>query len=217
MEVAAEVGRRDQAASGAGGSQFRVERHGEAVGTEQALGGIPALLIQGLEDLRLLLRAHPGHPANASVVSGPFELLQAGDAKLTMESSDRLGTDALEAQQVQDRRREFLEQCLVITDRAGLGELADLGGEILADARERQALVRRQPGDAPRFVNHGFGRVAVGADLEGVVAFDLEKVADLRQHARDCEIVHTYRSSVLRVLQVRVGATGAGATGAKGA
>ena len=59
---------------------------------------------------------------------------------------------------------------------------------------QRQPLGRRQPGHAPRLVDDRLGRVPVRADLERVLAFDLEEVADLGEDARYGEIVHVITS-----------------------
>ena len=55
------------------------------------------------------------------------------DAELAIEPGHGLGSDPLQVQQVEHRRRELLEQLLVVADRAGVDELADLRGEVLAD------------------------------------------------------------------------------------
>ena len=84
---------------------------------------------------------------------------------------------------------KLLQQFLVIGDRAGVDELADLRGEVLADAGDREPLRRGQVGEALGGVGDGLGGVAVRADLERVLALDLEKIADLGEDAGDGEVV----------------------------
>ena len=80
----------------------------------------------------------------------------------------------------------------MIGDGAGLDELADLRGEVLADAGNREPLRRRQVGDPLRSVGDRLRCVAVGADLERVLALDFEQVADLGEDTGDGQIVETH-------------------------
>jgi hypothetical protein len=61
---------------------------------------------------------------------------------------------------------------------------------IFADAWQRQPLFRRQPGDAASLVNHGLGRVAVRADLEGILALQLQQGADVGQDGGNLGFIH---------------------------
>ena len=81
-----------------------------------------------------LLRAQSFQLAHAAVAARGLELLDRLDAELGVEQRDGFGTDALEVEQVEYRRRKLLEQIPVIARLAGLGNLADLRREILADA-----------------------------------------------------------------------------------
>ena len=79
----------------------------------------------------------------------------------------------------------------MIGDGAGVDELADLRGEILADARQcRAGPPGVERGDAVGMMRDGLRGVAIRADLEGVLVLDLEQIADLGEHARDGEVVH---------------------------
>ena len=77
------------------------------------------------------------------------------------------------------------EQLLMIAAGAGVDQLADLGREILADARQLAELASssRDTASPPRADRLGGGTVC--ADLEGVFAFDLEQVGDLAEDLRD--------------------------------
>ena len=101
------------------------------------------------------------------------------------------GPDALQVEQVEDRGGNSCEQLLVVGNRAGLDELADLRGEVLADAgNARGAAAGVRSASRSASVSDGFRGVAVRANLERVLALDLEQVADLGQDAGDGEVVH---------------------------
>ena len=62
---------------GAAPAQLGVERRGQlADAAEQAAAGIAAMLLERLEDLRLLLQPHAAHPADAAVVRRLLELVE---------------------------------------------------------------------------------------------------------------------------------------------
>ena len=77
----------------------------------------------------------------------------------------------------------------MVGDGAGLDELANLGGEILADAGDREPLGRREVGDPLGGVGDRLRGVAVCADLERVLALDFEEIADFGEHTRDGQVV----------------------------
>ena len=63
-----------------------------------------------------------------------LQLLDRLDPELCVEQGNRLRADALEVEQVENRRRELLEQVAVKTSFACLGNLADFRRQVLADA-----------------------------------------------------------------------------------
>ena len=88
------------------------------------------------------------------------------------------------------------KQRLVIGDRARLDELANLGVEVLADAGNREPCRGRQVGDPLGGVGDGLRGVAIRADLERILALDLEQVADFGEHARDGEVVEAHSAGL---------------------
>ena len=100
-------------------------------------------LLEGPQDLRLLLRAHAFQRAQPAFASGRLEILERLDPELVVEQRDGLRTDALEVEQVEDGRRKLLQQILVIRDGARVDELANFRGEVLADAGQGQPIRRR--------------------------------------------------------------------------
>jgi hypothetical protein len=58
-------------------------------------------------------------------------------------------------EKIENGGRKLLEEILVIRNRAGIDQLADLGGEILPDARQRQAIRRSERRDRIGMVRDG--------------------------------------------------------------
>ena len=104
------------------------------------------------KNLRLLLGAHAFEALELSSFRCGSEVVDALDVERGVEHRDRLRTHALKAQQIEDRWRELLEQLLVVTARAGLSQLADARGEVLADAWDRAQLlfIELRDGMGPR-------------------------------------------------------------------
>ena len=74
--------------------------------------------------------------------------------------------------------------------RAGVDELADLLREILADARQLEQLLLVHARDRIGPCADRVGGRAIRADLEDVLAFDLEQVGDFRKDLRDWLVIH---------------------------
>ena len=89
-------------------------------------------------------------------------------------------------------------------DAARVGGFADPLREVAADARHLEQAGFVEFGDAHAGVGDDLGRVAVRADLERVLALDLEQVADLGEEPREREVVHG------GIIPTRPGAPGAG-------
>ncbi len=73
----------------------------------------------------------------------------------------------------------------MVGDRASRDQLFDLRVQIPADAGNREPLCGREVRDALGRVGDGLRGVAIRADLEGILALDLEEVADLGEDTRD--------------------------------
>ncbi len=126
-------------------------------------------------------RPSPHAASSSSIVLMPSSRVEQGDG---------LRADALEVEQVENRRRKLLEQIAVIARLAGFGDLADLRREVLADAGNRAQLLFGQVRECLGGVRDRFGRVPVRANLERVLALDLEQVGDLRKDSRDGQVFH---------------------------
>ena len=156
-----------------------------AASAEQVTAGMRLALGDRLQDERFLLRAHALEAAERAGLGRRFEVVERGDAQRFVEQRHRLRPDTLQAQQVEDRRRELLEQLVAIGGRAGGGDVADARGEVLADAGDRQRSGRRSGRRAAGRVGDDLRGGAVGPDPERVLALQLEQVGDLVEQAGD--------------------------------
>ncbi len=101
---------------------------------QQMPAGVALALGKRLEDERLLLRAHAAQRADPPVVRRLLEVVDRADAQLAIERRDGLRPDALQVEQVENRRRELGDELAMEFGVAGLDDLADPRGEVLADA-----------------------------------------------------------------------------------
>ena len=99
---------------------------------------------------------------------------------------------------------------------AGVGDLANAGGEVLADARQLAQRRRVHPGDRLGGVAHDVGAVAVRADLERVLALDLEEVGDLGRGSRATAVLSQTEAIGLDAEVEQPRAAGRAAPGAHG-
>ena len=111
---------------------------------EEAPAGELGALADRAQNLRFLLGAKSLHGAQAAFADRPLELVEILDIQLPVKKRRGLGTDALQVEEVENRRGKLSQELLVICDHAGLDQLADLRGEVLADAWYGEALSGRQ-------------------------------------------------------------------------
>ena len=118
------------------------------------------------------------------------QLVNRTNIQHSIEECDRLRSDALQSKDVEDAGWKLFEQFLVKTTCARGGELANLGGEILAYARQRTelSLVHRRHGVAPRVDR--VRRGSVRPDLERVLTLDFQQVGDFSKYSRDLAVIH---------------------------
>src|SRR5262249_28869483 len=114
------------------------------------------------------------------------------DAEWRGEELRGLRPDAREVHELADAAGQALPQLLQVGHGAGIGPLADLGGQVGADARDLL------PG--PQRLHHVLrqalelvGAPAVGADAEDVVLADLQEVRDLVEAGGQLEVAHRRR------------------------
>ena len=157
---------------------------------QQVTPGVFLPLFERLEDQRFLLRAHAAQLPQAPFPRRGREIVQRPDVQSRVEQCDRLGPDTLEPKQVEDRGWKFQQEILMESARAALGELADLPGEVLADAGQLEQLFVVEPRDGVGPGANRVGRVPIRPNLERVLAFDLEQVSDLREHSSNRLVIH---------------------------
>src|SRR5262245_61040728 len=74
---------------------------------------------------------------------------------------------------------------------AGIGDFTNSGGEVLADAGDLAERVDVESGQFVRVIAGDVGAVPIGANLEWVVALDLEKIGDLVENSSDGLIIQS--------------------------
>ena len=93
------------------------------------------------------------------------------------------GPTSLQFEQVEQGFGKFGAQVLVVAEFAGAGEFVELLLEGVADALDAlEFVVARQLDDVAGVTLDDVGAVAVGADLEGVFAFQFEKLGDVLEN-----------------------------------
>ena len=181
------------------GAQVVEQQRGRLGGVGQEMSsGMLLPLGAGLENELLLLRAQALQLADPAVAARRLELVDRADAELRKQLGNGFRSDALKMKKVQNRRGELLEQVAMIASLAGFGDLADLRGELLADAGNGAELVFGAVRETLGCVCDCVGRIPVRADLERVLALDLEEVGNLREDARDGEVFHDREQEMRR-------------------
>jgi hypothetical protein len=108
-----------------------------------------------------------------------------------MQRAHALGADARQAQQLRDAGGKAPAQLFQQLAGAGGGDLADLAGEVLADARElgELAALRELRGEVERQSAYDARGVAVGTDAERVFVAELEEIGDLLEGRGDVGVM----------------------------
>src|SRR5215831_3089033 len=144
--------------------------------SEQMAASEPLPLVERFQDQRFFLGAHSLQRPDAAVMSRPFEVVEGPDAEISIQRGDGLRSDALQVQQIEDRRRELGDKLAVKLGISGLADLLDPRRQILPDARDlSQSGLVEQP-ELVRVVAGNVCAVVVCADLERVLTLDLEEI-----------------------------------------
>ena len=109
--------------------------------------------------------------------------------ELAVQRRHGLGPDALQVEQVEDGRRKLGQQLAMKGRAAGVGDLADSRGQILPDAWNLAQPGFVERGELMRMVRGDVGAVAIRANLERVVALDLQEIRNLPENARDRQVI----------------------------
>lgn len=151
------------------------------------------LLGAALEDPLLERLADAADVVELAVLRCGLELLDGAEVELVVEELRTLRADAGDAHHHREAPGDLLEQLAVEIEVTGRRELADLPGQILADASELAELQRVALDDLRRGLGQRLDRSRSGpirTDAELVLAEDLEQVGDLIEHACDVCVVH---------------------------
>ncbi len=152
-----------------------------------------ALLGAALEDPLLERLADAANVMELAVLRCGLELLDGAEVELVVEELRALRTDSGDAHHHREASGDLLEQLAVEVEVAGRGELADLAGQVFADASELAELHRVAHDDLRRRLGQRLDRSRrspVRTDAERVLAEDLEQVRDFIEHACDVCVVH---------------------------
>ncbi len=156
---------------------------------QEMAAGVALSIGQRLQDEGLLLGAHPAQCADLAVPGGLLEVLDRADAELAIEHRDGLGTDTLQVEHVENRRRKLGHQLAVELGVAGLDDFTDPRGQILPDAGNLSKTRHVERRHLVRMVGDDVGAVAVCADLERVVVLDLQQIGDLPEDVRNGRVI----------------------------
>ena len=138
------------------------------------------------EQQLFLARPHALELAQPPGLGGRLQIVERRNAQLAVEQGHSLGSDALQPQQVEQRRREVREQLLVDRAGSGLRRSRECAATSLCRCRAiRAAASASRPATGSGLLATMSARVAVCADLERVLALQLEQIGDFAEHPRD--------------------------------
>ena len=178
-------------APGSAGASASTTRAGDArdVG-RQVPAGVATAFLDRAQDEHFLFDAHALERTHPAVAGRLLERIERGHAQLVVQALDRLGADPLQPEQVEDGRGKVGEQLVTERRVAGVDDFADAGGQVATDSGQGAESRLVEGGHGRRLGSDGFGGVAVRANLERVVASNLEQVPDLEEQAGDSGVVH---------------------------
>ena len=154
------------------------------------IGGPLPDALDALQDLHLRLLAEPLHAGDPSIAAGGLEVGQAGHAQRRAQGGDLLGPEIGDLQELEDPGRVAGPQLVERVAAAGGVQGGDLAGQRLADSRDLgEPLAGHQNAEVVRQPLQGAGAGLVRADLERVLALQLEERPDLSQRPGDGELV----------------------------
>ena len=158
---------------------------------EAELAGVTAHVLNAFEDVCGGLLAEAGEACDRAVLAGALEIRHGVDFQSIPEDFDFFCAEALDFKKRENVGRELLAQVVVVVEAAVRGEFGDLFTRGLADAVNCREPVLGDQG------LEGFGEglqrtggVGVGADFEGILAFQLQQAGDVFEDIGDFVFVH---------------------------
>ena len=166
-------------AAGCASSSATTRRHGGKRRREQPplLGLVTDSGLEGLQDLLLAARAHPGEVAQPPGFGRGLQPVERGDAELHPDARRGLGSDSRKPEEVDDTRRD---ETAALRERVHLAVLDDLDGLRLDRLSDPGQLLRlaleRELGDRQRRLPDPPRRPPVGDHLERLLFEDLREI-----------------------------------------
>src|SRR5262245_19192842 len=117
-------------------------------------------LLDRFEDECGLLLAHPAHRTDSAFLDRRLEIVERAHAQLAIEHRDRFRPDALQVEQIENRRRKFRDELTMVRRIARARDLADAGRKVLADAGNLAQPRVVQPRELVWMVRDDVGAVA---------------------------------------------------------
>ncbi len=153
------------------------------------------IVFDRLHQLGLVLLAHAGKFADFSFAREFLDTVDIADFVGAPDQRDRLGTEALNLEQLQHRGVIFCEQFSLDGEFSCAEELLQVGKHALANAGNGEHLLRIADDvfDLVRMVLDGLCGVAVRADAEGILSVDLEQVGGFEEDVGDSLVVHALK------------------------
>jgi len=171
-----------------GAQRFGILRRGGKLETA-ALAG---MCLHCLQDVLLGLFAEAVQSADAAVLCGAPQLFDGLHIEIMVQRLDPFRSEAWNLQQFGYRRGELLTQALQQAAMSGGDDLADLAGEVGADAGQAGQVVAalHQYARLLRQVAQDARSIAIGADAERIRRLDLQQVGDLFENNGDVCVMH---------------------------
>ncbi len=145
------------------------------------------------QHLLFQLRAHARQLAQLLLAADAFQIVDAGNLIMLIQQRDALGTQALNFQQLQRRRRKTRQKLIARGERSARADVLQHGSNSLSDAGNFGRLALGIANDIGDFFGIRFNRgggVAVAANAEAIFPGDLHQVRRLAQEPRNLTILH---------------------------
>ena len=164
--------------------------HGQHLANRRALGAL-AVASDGAEQLLLAARAHAGQAPQPLLLRRLLQFIDARQPQFPHDQRHLLGAQPGDVDHIQHAGRVLLGQFAMQLAGPSLDDFQSLLGNGLADALH---LLQLAPaGDALQALGqlpHHVHGLAVGANLEGVLALDLQQIGDLLEDQGDRCVRH---------------------------
>src|SRR5215475_5553296 len=169
-------------------------------GVDQEPAADPLVIGDGLQQFRFVFLSHPGQSADLAFARKFLNAINVRNFVGAPDEGNRLGTEALNFQQLKHRGVISLEQLCLSCDLARAQQLFQLVEHSLADSRNGEHLlgIADDVFDLLGVILNRLGSVAVGAYAERILAVDLEQVGGFKQNVGNSLVVHVLKDKPKR-------------------